>query len=101
MRAHHPFASQSAPARAGGAFSSRPMRPRSRRSHAFALLATLSVCLALSADAATLYLEMPRCSVTTPGRCHRHLQRPTAALQCRVQRSGKMNSKFKLKFKSN
>ena len=67
MRAHHPFASQSAPARAGGAFSSRPMRPRSRRSHAFALLATLSVCLALSADAATLYLDQSAGDDTNDG----------------------------------
>ena len=67
MRARHPFASQSAPARAGGAFSSRPMRPRSRRSHAFALLATLSVCLALSADAATLYLDQSAGDDTNDG----------------------------------
>ena len=67
MRARHPFASPSAPARAGGAFSSRPMRPRSRRSHALALLATLSVCLALSADAATLYLDQSAGDDTNDG----------------------------------
>ena len=51
------YTSRSSLARAGRAPSSRPMRPRPRTAAAFALLAWLSACMALRAEAATLYLD--------------------------------------------